>query len=809
MQKLVTMLCGSFVALSMSAAPLEFENSLPGEVSPTLIGKAGTPLKGERKKKVTPAPSRSEQTTVNVLIDEDFSLFTAGSKEEPDGEYLGVAGEPYIDDALTHQPGWSTNYATQAGGSCALNTPIGGFINTPIGDYSGKITISFRAKRLSPNPVTATMGVLLLFNDIWNPDALWMDYARIYDTEVNGEGELDEDGWKQFSYTYDNTYSSNDTFIQLSAYYCQVLIDDVRVTVEDTGDVAAPQVSPATDFTRDGFTAHWSDVRLADSYLFSLYHETQVSDPVSTVYDFNTPGDLEGWNLESNCATTDDKGFEGSHGLVIDSNNYLYSPEYAGRLESIKLWMRNIGDHPYSCSLKLQGYDGNDWQDIGSIYIEHVPFDSEGSTLVINGQNRPAFYDKYNKVRFELRGWESDAEEDLYPLLVVDHIEVTTLPGMERVYDKKSLAMNETEYLVDSMDPYTDYFYEVASVRGEKTSWSKPILAFGISTPVILAASEATGNSYTANWEPTPKASLYRVRDLGVYEAKESETDYPVLDEVFESLEGGTHDDPFFLGNDFEPRALDDYTTYPGWEGASIIIGDGMLGVGSSGYCYLRTPELTLDNGTGNFSVEVTVDMMFDDAILITPSAAQGEYIGFEAAEGENTVTLNYTGGSANETLRIKSQNGSPFYLKSIYVTQNLNYGDKVYTYLESHVIESDNESYAFKNVDFESYLTHAFDVMAIYNRGVSQCVSERSTYGEVKGEPVSVLPVKGESSFAVRAGEGTLTIQTSEAGAFTVSAIDGSEMARLHITRSQTVALPAGLYIVCNGSASRKVVVK
>jgi len=808
MQKLLLMLCGSFVALSMWANPLQLGNSLPGKVSSTLIGKAGTPLKGE-KKKGTLTPSRSEQSSINVLVDEDFSLFTAGSEEEPDGEYLGEYGEPYIDDALTHQPGWSAIYATQAGGTCALNTSIGGSINTPIGDYSGKITISFRAKRLSPDPVTATIGVLLLFNDIWNPDALWMDYARIYDTEVNGEGELDEDGWKQFSYTYDNTYSSNDTFVQFSAYYCQVLIDDVKITVEDAGDVAAPQVLPATAFTRDGFTAHWSDVRLADSYLFSLYHETPVSDPVSAVYDFNTPGDLEGWNLENEYATTDDKGFEGSHGLVINDNNYLYSPEYAGRLESIKIWMRNIGDKPYFGSLTLQGYDGLDWQDIGTIYIESVLYDNEGSTLLIDGQNRPAFYDKYNKVRFNFKGWDMDAEEDLYPLLVVDHIEASTLPGMERVYDKKSLALNETEYLVDGMDPDTDYFYEVASVRGEKTSWSQPILAFGISTPVILAASEATGSSYTANWEPTPKASLYRVRDLGVYEAKESVTDYPVLEEVFDSLEGGTRDDPFFLGNDFEPKTLDEYTTYPGWEGASNIIGDGMLGVGASGYCYLRTPELTLNNGNGDFTVEVTVDMFYDDAILVTPSAAQGEYIGFEAAEGVNTVALRYTGGTANETLKLRSQEGSPFYLKNIKVTQNLNEGDKVYTYLESHVIEGVNESYTFKNIDFESYPTHAFDVMAIYNRGVSQCVSERSAYGEVKGESGVVLPMNDKLSFAVRAGKGTLTIQTSEAGAFTVSAVDGREMAHLQITGSQTLALPAGLYIVWNGSTSRKVMVK
>lgn len=807
LRKLPILIVVAFVALSLSGASLKLGSPLESKIDSSLIGSLGDPKKSPKKSGASLLPQRSAESTTTVLIDEDFSLFEAGTPEEPDMEYLGVAGEPYIVDSLTKLPGWSTNYATQAGGTCAINTPIGGFINTPIGDYSGILTISFKAKRLSENPVTATLGVLLLYNDIWYPDLLNMEYARIYEDEVNGEGELDENGWKEFSFTFDNAYSSNDTFFQLCAYYCQVLIDDVKVTVEDKGDVAAPQVLPATDFTRDGFTAHWTDVRLADSYLFSMYHERKISDPLSATYDFDMADDWEGWTLENGGSMTADRGYEGSQAILIESNNYLTSPIYDGRLESINIWMRNIGDQPMFSSLTLQGFDGREWHDVGSLYIEMVPSDEEGSTLLIDGSNRPAFYDAYNQVRFYFRGWDSDNEEGINPLLAVDHIQVKTLDGVERVYDITALPLESTEYVVKDMDAFTDYFYEVASVRGEYQAWSLPILAYGISMPVALAPSEITADSYTANWEPTPKATMYRVRDLGVFEASAYEPEYGVLEEVFDDLEGGTRDEPLFFNNDFVPCSLDEYTSYPGWVGASTIIGDGMLGVSSNGYAYIQTPELTLNNGNGNFTVEITVDLMWEDGILITPSSAMGEYIGFEANEGENTVALNYSNGSSNETLKIRSQYGTPFYIKSIRVAQDLNAGDKVYTYLEGHVIEG--ESYGFKNVDFSTYPTHAFDVMAIYNRGVSQCVSERSPYTEVgEGTGLKLLD-KEDVAFTVNSGKGYLAINTSNSEEVTILSLDGKVVAHAIVAGTKEINLPAGIYVVRHGSKSMKVAVK
>ncbi len=810
-------LCLTMVAASLaipaifSATPLtlnDHDNLSKGGFS---IMSASTPVSK------TPAPARlaprynsGEILEEIVVVDEDFSLFTAGTQEEPDEEFLGIPGEPYIDNELTKEPGWSTNYATQAGGACALNTPIGGFINTPIGDYSGKVSVSFRFKRLSPDPVSASMGVILAGGDIWYPEVLDMAFVTIGEEEINGEGELDEEGWKNFSCTFSNEYAGNDGFIQLGAYYCQVLVDDIKVSIIDDGSVAAPTVLPASDFTLTGFTAKWSEVRLADSYLFSLYHEEVVSDPLEETYDFDG-NSAEPWTLDGITTTTSDQGYEGSAAFVVDQNSYITSPVYDGRLASISIWMRNIGEDPYYASVTLQGFNGKEWTDVGTMYTAMVPFDEEGGTLVINSSTRPSFYNAFNQVRFAFQGWDYEAEDGIASQLVIDHLEIETLSGVEKKYDITEMPTSECMMVLSDLDAYEDYYYEVGSVRGENKEWSSPMLAFGISTPEVTEASDITIFSYTANWLPTPKASLYRVRDLGVFTAEKDINDCEILYESFGVVEGGTREEPLSLENGFTPCSLDEYTVYPGWIGASTIIADGMVGAGGAGFAYIQTPELTLSNSNGDFSVEITVDLLYDDAILITPSSADAEYIGFEAVEGENTVVLDYHNGSSNETLRISSQYGAPFYIRDITVTQDLKKDESVFTYLNGKVVDGDCNSFIFDNVDFDNYSTHAYDVMAIYNKDLKQCVSERSPYEMVSYSTDVKILEKDMAGLVVKSGKGFIEVESDAATSVAVLSIDGKTIAveSLNNGNTATFAVTPGIYIVKAADSSRKVIVK
>ncbi len=96
-----------------------------------------------------------DDANYEVLINEDFSLWTPGSPEDP--IYLGNLEGFYIDDTY-----WNINpakmqdnkmwggYATcSAGGMCALAFPgVGGMIQTPMGNYSGELHISLKVKVL-------------------------------------------------------------------------------------------------------------------------------------------------------------------------------------------------------------------------------------------------------------------------------------------------------------------------------------------------------------------------------------------------------------------------------------------------------------------------------------------------------------------------------------------------------------------------------------------------------------------------------------------------------------------------------------
>ena len=61
-----------------------------------------------------------------LVIEEDFSLFTKGSPEQPDTENI-APGTNYVyevDSAYTHTPNWSGYYVFQAGGCAAIGTII-------------------------------------------------------------------------------------------------------------------------------------------------------------------------------------------------------------------------------------------------------------------------------------------------------------------------------------------------------------------------------------------------------------------------------------------------------------------------------------------------------------------------------------------------------------------------------------------------------------------------------------------------------------------------------------------------------------
>lgn len=109
---------------------------------------------------VTPAPLKIRPNNASaaqrdILIDEDFSKVTGGSMETPDTTKFLASSyyEPgiFIDPSMTKDGTWAGESVYAAGGALYLKTynpMIYAALMTPLGDYSGEITLTFKVKAM-------------------------------------------------------------------------------------------------------------------------------------------------------------------------------------------------------------------------------------------------------------------------------------------------------------------------------------------------------------------------------------------------------------------------------------------------------------------------------------------------------------------------------------------------------------------------------------------------------------------------------------------------------------------------------------
>lgn len=812
MKRIITSIVGIAAFVVSAVTPVK----IPLQERATLDAKGNPYIAsvGEKKGDANGAklPQRDASSDIVTIVEENFSLMTEGSQELEDliydENYLGIPGEPYIPDNLTHQPGWSTIYGVEADGAIGLATPIGGAINTPEGDYSGKLTISFRMKALTGN---ANLLVNLCGNGIYDVYGLLdMDIVRV------NEDTEDPLEWHEYSVSFDNEVSNNSSFIQFNAMYCQVLLDDIKVTSDYSGFLPAPTALDATDFSLDGFKANWTEVRIADKYLFSAYSRTQSGPEQEYAYDFEDGQVPAGWVIDPELSISDDKGLDNSAAIIVNKDCVIESPYYQNKIKSYEIWFRRLSEQSYFSMMHVEGYDGYKWISLGDMPISSMPMDEEGGVLYLDGSVRPSFHDAYFKLRFSFEGWEEEAEYGLTPEVAIDDIYVETMPSFEKHYVVENETTEHNFKKMDGLDPYTDYFYQVASVRGDLQSWSAPVLAFGITTPIVSDPSCITENSYQANWIPTPKATAYHVRDFSVFEANEDMESYPVLEENFTPAYDydETLEDPFMLGNYYQYVYLNEFCENPGWNGASTLVADGMVGSGYGAYQGIRTPELTLDNGSGEFDVDVTIYVEsygYGDAVIITPSSATGEYIGFEAEDGFNTVSLHYYDGSSSESLYFTTQNGSAFYLANVMVTQDISAGDKIYSYRHSKLVNGgENTEYVFDDIDFSEEPVHAYDVMAILEQDYKECTSSYSSHSFVSSGSVVVKPEVKVADVLINSIEGGIEVIAGKEEKAAIATLTGNLVKSVQFkSGSNMVSLESGIYLLIMNNATYKVLVK
>lgn len=204
-----------------------------------------------------------EYTTV---IEEDFSLCTAGSPDNPDTHYIENADNT-IPDTYTHTPGWSGRGIMQAGGAICIgkvtdpytHQEMTGQIETPVLDLhrdNGKAYLSFRAK---PLPMDVDM-LTIRWVTPGDPLPVTGEEQTVY---VHGAA------WTTVN--VDLTDCPEDAIIQIWSQYNEILIDDIKIE-QYHAEIDAPKALKWTGYTGDSFTCNWSAVDGADHYILNVFY---------------------------------------------------------------------------------------------------------------------------------------------------------------------------------------------------------------------------------------------------------------------------------------------------------------------------------------------------------------------------------------------------------------------------------------------------------------------------------------------------------------------------------------------------------
>ena len=606
--------------------------------------------------------SLAQEASVITLIDEDFSLMTAGSNDEPDTTPLTKDGEwgedatdesYLIDASLTKDGQWFGLSLRQAGGAIAMmgKADQASWLFTPLKDYSGKMKVTLRARSLK-----GSTRLIIHFNKGGYVNSLPIDGLPQYKMATLNEGE-----WTQIEAVVDNKSADLDGNIGIQAI-STVLIDDVKVTVEGE-NLVYPPILPLTDVSEKSFTAHWQEVRNADDYLFTLFRKQWLSDgDVTYKADFND-GTLptEGFTFE--LASADpfgNDGPDGSQAIHLFNGDKIVTASNHARLKNLRFYMRT------NASALVDG----DYLDMEEL---------TGS-----------FSDNYFRVQLVAL----DMPEGAY--FVIDDLEMET--GRPYAYEpvQQDVVVKATEYTATDLNPEDYYFYTVKSRNSKQTVESPLQSVVYIATPTVLDATDVTTDSYTANWQPVAKATHYEVRNYFLAQVKKDYPDYPVASEDFSLVDDEVTEatDPFHpesLGN--QDEYFDDLgLSKDVWFGRGNTVCQGMVGcdaISSDDINYIASPEIDLSHNGGVYVVKVKAYGRVGDQFCIYDynnmtlgrPAACGAFVPVDAAHAEDgdpgifEGTLELTGGTMSTRL-VFTTYGLDFMIDEISICQDLVAGD-------------------------------------------------------------------------------------------------------------------------------------
>lgn len=684
--------------------------------------------------KKSPKKSWYNESVSDEYLTEDFNKFTKGSESAPDTEplcddynYFGYGVKWYIDPQYTETAGWCGSWVFQAGGNAYLNDPlgyIGAVINSPLGDYSGNLTITLRVKNSGKKSTTLMVNVLK--GGYVDPS-----YADTDDGETSMHLNLNPNsGWKTVTLKVHNMSADNNGFLQLLAYG-QCLVDYIHITREENY-IAPPVMQSATNYTDSTFTANWQKVDMAANYWTWLYEPKETG-----TVERNWKADFESGvpaDFKTNGKVQAGLGVDGSQALTLAEGDTLVTPYNFSTYKSMKFWMQTAGATSdefaeEDSKINIDFLTVNGWINYGSFYSSYW-------TTPADLDMQEASQGLFNDIYFGVRIYPVDMPKGAY--VVLDNFDIQA--GKDRTLANASENQDygipydttkKTSFTFTDLGADKDYYYAVQSKYGNLRSTPRLYLAYGVAAPKVKPATDIDNRgSYTANWEPSVKATGYRVDNYGVVTAKE-DGEYAVVDEDFSLINSDVTSatdpaNPEQAGSS-KYESLDGYTKTPGWTVSNMALAQGWVGAINDDYAKgsVKTPALYLANDD-NFKLTIkAIGVAGSDLTVATGNETY--LIQFdENGEINGTYTIPESGTAV--TLRIYADN--TFMLDNVKVSQDLKTGDHIYTTLSSTTLDGkDKTSTTFSNLYDYEYDEYGYAVTAIREQGPYYAESDLSDY--------------------------------------------------------------------------------
>lgn len=785
-----------------------------------------------------------------VVIDEDFSGFTDGTEDNPstatilddmDNFVNKSALKPYS-EALSYKE-WGGHGLFSAGGCLAIAN--GMFLNTPAGDMSGEVTLTFRA-RLSKAGGSTTLNALKL---------MFISRSSLVDYEVKFYSLTDE--WQTFTYTSTLGDFEHSGFQFLSMYDSNiVLVDDIRLEQTRTS-IPAPKVQEAENMTDTSFKAVWNKSIEADHYLLSVFTKNEskelmtVSEGFDNIkaddkgnIDATSPNYPEGWefawkdnDLSNHIAKGEGAGTGNKQAVrLIDTGDAITTPYCPEGIKSLKFWVKaeaNDGQPKYSSILFTVNfgkgvYTVDNYIDIPTMF---APAKRDGYYFDLT-ETLSAF-DKIYSVKIEYI-----REEDDKTTILFDDFSYTTNKPTTYNYVLKDQKVEQQDnedgtvgFEVNGLDPDTDYTYSVKSVNSDFTSAaSDEQEVYAVSIPTALPATNITANSYTANWTSHKKVDFYRVDQLQQTVIDKDTKDYVMLDEDFSKVTSSLTEADLLDGFYEEGERtsgympLDDITKIAGWKASSTVRVNGWLGgneakQGSGTIAgAIVTPTIDLSHNEGACNISLRVWGSEGDWLIIQGSnPASLATIEFPKGGGivEKTITMPLC--TSKEQLTFYSNNYKVFLIDYIKITQDVKAGDKVTTITGSVLTEdADTKSMVMTNPGFSDGHDVLYRVTAMrYDKDSQESHKYYSTSTPsdlmlVKNPNPSGIGSVEAAAENVAGVEGGIVVNAANATTVNVFNLSGQLVASKACGNGHAfVSVAPGVYVVKTNSTAAKVVVK